>query len=489
MPVLEPIALHQTRLRVPGVALDSRGVALGARGLVLLPSFERLVALIAAYTEHRSLEPLLAGLALEVVKSRLGVRELTLSFESDSTERMDGMADAARLVGGFLFTGGGRHFVQYRDADAPFGWDATDLPASESALVLHHRTFTQSYDPAETLELATLLLRLAPHPTGGAPPGGDSLWLLAEPGLGPRLASHLARAGVEATASVLELPAASSVDDPDRRWLLRVPEPPPRMRGLLSSLPGLEAFVPATPGVAVARGYRHPIRLAACPVFDREGLVLFRASGPALRIHRLPASAPVAALRRVPTVGALAVEVERSAPPAELALELRLEPSSGAPGSPSAVLVGAAELGLLRRLLYVLPTAALERTRVARVLDGLLLVGDDALAHVPLGCPFRALDPRLYVASGWEVTPRLPPAAILASVDAPSNHLVLLRPGAPASTLDPAALAPVAAALLHDSPWAQLETTSLEPLAAAPTPTLWLEPLGFRPIGRLREES
>ncbi|MCC6213689.1 MAG: hypothetical protein IT376_02390 [Polyangiaceae bacterium] len=486
--MLEPVALHQTRLRVPGVALDARGVALGARGLVLLASVERLVAFLAAYTERRTLQPLLASLALEVVRSRLGVRELTVSFEADSTERMDAVSDTARLVGGYTFTGGGRHFVQYRDADAPFGWDVEALAGSEGALVLHHRTFTQSYDVAERLELSSLLLRLAPHLAGGAPRREGPLWLLAQPGLGPRLASHLARAGVEATASVLELPAASSVDEPERRWLLHVPTLPARLHGLIDTLPGLEVFVPDAAGVAVARGYRHPVRLAACPVFGEDGLVLFRAGAPALRVQRLPAAAPVAALAHVTTEDSAAIEGAGATPPASLELALRWVPSTEPPGIPPALLVPSAELGLLRRLLYVLPGATLARARVAVLADALLLFADAELTQAPLGTPLRSLDARLYVAVGWEVLPRVPPAAILASIDAPPDHLVLLRPGAPPATVAPGALAPLADALLRDEPWTALETSTLEPLAEVQLPTLWLEPLGFRPLGRLREE-
>ena len=46
---------------------------------------------------------------------------------------MDRMAETARLVGGSTFTGTSRHFVQYRDAAAPFGYDATELLAALSA--------------------------------------------------------------------------------------------------------------------------------------------------------------------------------------------------------------------------------------------------------------------------------------------------------------------------------------------------------------------
>ena len=45
--MLDRVAVHQTRLRTPGLGLDAKGVALGAKGLVLLPSIDRLVAFLA----------------------------------------------------------------------------------------------------------------------------------------------------------------------------------------------------------------------------------------------------------------------------------------------------------------------------------------------------------------------------------------------------------------------------------------------------------
>ena len=103
--VLERIALHQTRLHTPGLGLDAKGVALGAKGLILLPSIDRLVALLAVYTRERSLEDLMPSLAMRVAKSKLGTREITLEFAAESSDRMDRLAETARLVGGFTFTG------------------------------------------------------------------------------------------------------------------------------------------------------------------------------------------------------------------------------------------------------------------------------------------------------------------------------------------------------------------------------------------------
>ncbi len=87
--MLDRVAVHQTRLRTPGLGLDAKGVALGAKGLVLLPSIDRLVAFLALYTRQGSLADILRSLAVEVVKSKLGAREVTLTFTAESSDRLD----------------------------------------------------------------------------------------------------------------------------------------------------------------------------------------------------------------------------------------------------------------------------------------------------------------------------------------------------------------------------------------------------------------
>src|SRR6185437_11258004 len=107
--MLERIALHQTRLRTPGLGLDAKGVALGAKGLVLLPSIDRLVAFLALYTRQGSLADILRSLVVEIVRSKLGAREVTLLFAAESSDRLDRVAEIARLAGGYSFTGTSRH--------------------------------------------------------------------------------------------------------------------------------------------------------------------------------------------------------------------------------------------------------------------------------------------------------------------------------------------------------------------------------------------
>src|SRR5262249_53361435 len=106
------------------------------------------------------------------------------------------------------------------------------------------------------------------------------LWIVAEQGIGPALVHYFVRWRVEGEVTMGEWPAASAFDDgPTRRYGLRIPDLPPRTRGLVPGTPGITAFAPAGPGVAVEPGHRHPVSLRACPVFDPAGLVLIRGRG------------------------------------------------------------------------------------------------------------------------------------------------------------------------------------------------------------------
>ena len=62
------------------------------------------------------------------------------------------VAALAKLVGGMVFTGTSRHFVQYRDLAAPFGYDALEITATDAPLVLYHATFSQVYEVERTIE-------------------------------------------------------------------------------------------------------------------------------------------------------------------------------------------------------------------------------------------------------------------------------------------------------------------------------------------------
>jgi hypothetical protein len=112
------------------VSPDSRGVVLGQRGVVLFPSLDRLVAFLRAYSDEGSLDELLPSMEVRRLVTPLKTRELMLSMQAESSYRMDRIASVARLAGGLVFTGTSRHFVKYRDAASPLGYDVQELPCS-----------------------------------------------------------------------------------------------------------------------------------------------------------------------------------------------------------------------------------------------------------------------------------------------------------------------------------------------------------------------
>ena len=490
--LLERIALHQTRLRTPGLALDPSGVAIGAKGLVLLPTIERLVAFLAIYTRDRSLADLVAGssekLEVAIVKSKLGTREVVVILPAPSTTLLDVVADVSRLAGGVTFTGSGRYYVQYRDRSAPFGYDVVELLRADEGtdFALHHVSFTQTYARERPIDLTTLVTRLEPRrdPTIVAT-AARPLWLCVEQGIAPALVEYLARSAVEAEVGIVELPPESSFDDRPRRMaLFRIPELPTRLERLVTQTPGIRAFVPAGIGVAVQVGHRHPIHLTGLPIFPAEGMALLPAAAPGevrtpLTIDRLPQMAPVIALVDVKLSTGAIPRAKASKEDQRLALPLQLAPSVSATRQVTAAMIQLAHAPLLRRLAYALPTHALETASLARVsskeLGELIVLRiPSGVDSIPLGLFFAERAPGLYVLAGNDIVPACTPSHLASSLGATAttNVYVWREPGddavhVRAIAIETSAFISLASALVEPESWGALMPVEVVELARA----------------------
>ncbi len=486
--MLERIALHQTRLRTPGLGLEGKGVALGAKGLVLLPSIDRLVAWFSVYTREHSLEDLMPSLEIQLVRSKLGTREITLGFAAESSDRMDRLAETARLVGGFTFTGTSRHFVQYRDAGAPFGYDATQLISTDAGLVLYHDKFTQVYELEKAVDLRALLLRLMPHVDPGTLAEGGPRFIVAEQGLGPALIHYLVRSRVDGEVAVGEWPPESAFDEgPIRRTIVRLADLPPRMRPLMATTPGITSFLPAGPGVAVQMGYRHPVALRACPVFDPNGLVLIRGGGSdPWTLERTPQMGDLRAFARVELRGEEAPE-ELTAigahRPAEVRVPLRVVPSVAAWRNVTATWVTLEQLTLLRRIAYALPNQTIARTQIAVTPRGAFLRCPAGIEAIPLGTFFVEIHPNLFIPAGYDVIPAVAPEVLYRALGAASSQVLFIDPLASAYAVDDAAFAPLETMILESASWEPLVGQAIELALAEHLVDLKLEGLGAFPMG------
>jgi hypothetical protein len=488
--MLERIALHQTRLRTPGLGLEGKGVALGAKGLVLLPSLDRLVAWLSVYTREHSLEDLMSSMSIELVRSKLGTREITLSFAAESSDRMDRVAETARLVGGFTFTGTSRHFVQYRDAAAPFGYDATQLITTDAALALYHDRFTQVYDVEKEIALRALLLRLMPHVDPSTDGDTGPRILVAEQGLGPALIHYFVRSRVEGEVSVGEWPPESAFDEgPVRRYILRIPELPKRMHPLMRGTPGITSFLPAGPGVAVELGYRHPVALRACPVFDPGGLVLIRGDGKEpWTLEKTPQMGDLRAFARVELRGDTSAEELSSTGsrlPEAVRVPLRIVPSPAAWRNVTASWIEPAQVVLLRRIAYALPHQTILRTQVAVTPKGAFLRCPTGIEAVPLGMFFVEIHPSLYIPAGYDVTPAVAPEVLYRALGASSSQVLFIDTRAHAMAVDESAFSPLETALLEAQSWEPIVAEAIERALAEEAIDLKLEPLGVFPMSQV----
>ena len=482
--MLERIALHQTRLRTPGISIDSKGVAMGAKGIVLLASLEKLVLLLAAYTRERSLEDLLPSLAIHLARSKLGAREIVLQFSADSSDRMDHMAELARLVGGFAFTGTSRHFVQYRDSAAPFGYDAAELLATDAALILYHDRFFQTYDLERRIELRSLLLRLMPRPDASGKLELGPRILVAEPGLGPAAVNYFVRSRVEGEVCVAEWPPQSAYDDPVRRWIIRIPHLPERMRQLVHSTPGITCFLPAGQGVAVEAGFRHPVDLRACPVFGAAGLVLLRGRGnEPWVIERLAPAGPLSAFARIElrSEGAEASVARQTLPAEAVRVPLRVTPSIAAPRHVTATWIALEQAPLLRRLAYALPQATLTQSHIAMTSRGLFLLSRAGIEAIPLGMFFAEFHPNIFVAAGYDLTPAVAPEVLAAALDKAPSQVLFVRPDAGGLLIEEQAFVPLATALIQAPSWEPVDARSVEDVLSEAAIDLKVTPVGSLP--------
>jgi hypothetical protein len=483
--VLDRVALHQTRLRTPGISLDGKGVAIGAKGLVLLPSVDRLVGFLALYSQGAPLTDILGSLSIDVVRSKLGNREVTLTFGSEGSDRMDRIAGLARLSGGYTFTGTNRHFVQYRDAAAPFGYDVREIAPTDAPVALYHTQFTQHYAFDKKIDLAALVLRLQPRVAPSTFDDVGPRWICAEAGLGPALIHYFVRSLVAAEVGVAEWPPQSEFDEgPVRRYLFRLDGGiPERMRALLCSTPGMTVFVPQGPNAAVEIGFEHPINLRACPVFPREGLVLLcGGTRPPITLDELPAMGPVEAFARIHLVGEGKPVAGKPIALESVAVPLKLAPDTDPWRSITATRVGARDLGLLRQLAYRLGRRALEETQIAFTPQGAFLVRDQGIESIPVGDFYRSVHPRIYVSAGYLPVPAVSPDVLHRAFGSPEQQLVFIHRDGSKVGVERSAFVPLEQALLDAQTWSGTTHETVTAALTAELPELELDSPGFRPM-------
>ncbi|HEY6475751.1 MAG TPA: hypothetical protein VI456_04165 [Polyangia bacterium] len=434
--MLQRVALGQTRFNLPGLSADARGAAIGRQLVARFAAVDRLVSFLRLLSAEQSLDDLQPGLRIVYARGGAGTREAIVLLPA-APELADGVAQAVRLAGGQLFTGAGKHFVQFREARAPLGYDVEALGEGAADLNLYGLEQTVAYRIESELPLARLLLRLSLvrlHGRAARLPDGP-IYLTARRGLGTVLAGMLHRTAgytrdaagtVQAAAALCESATSSAFSPGGAFWIFRIERLPPRLMRLISTTPGLELYLPVTDNVAVAAGYRHPVHLEACRgSFAADRLHLFSPRG-VTEVAPLPTLAAIEDLIRIRAPAAEIAELVEATPAGrpDLAVTLRLEPG-GAARPPVAALVPWGQAVWLQRLVYALPPTALRAYRVVLLKRGLLIRAADVLDGLPFGTLFQLGAPDVLVPLGMQIRPAAAPELLSERLGATGGAIVV----------------------------------------------------------------
>jgi len=234
-------------------------------------------------------------------------------------------------------------------------------------------------------------------------------------------------------------------------------------------------------------GFRHPVNLRACPVFQQDGLALFRGKGQdVLELERLPALGDVNAFARIEIrKEVLSAKTPVASPrPDSVSISLRLLPSTEPWRSVTASWIRPEEMPLLRHVAYALGPDTLRKTRVALTAEGAFLRHPTGIEGIPVGEFFREIRPGLYIPAGWDAVPAVAPDVLYRALGSPSGQVVFLARDGRAVGVPGDGFVPLETALLEAQAWVPVSAISEGLTAALATalPEVFLGGVGIRPM-------
>ena len=237
-------------------------------------------------------------------------------------------------------------------------------------------------------------------------------------------------------------------------------------------------FVPVSTGAAVEIGYRHPITLRACPVFDEAGLVLLRGDADPVVIEQLPTLGEVTGFAQVSYYGAASLQagkpIARTCVP-PVAVPVRLAPSLQPASRLTASFIPPAEYPILRRMLYVLGRQALRESTVSFTQVGAVLLNRAGVESTPVGIFLRELRDGLFIAAGYDPVPAIDPEVLFRSLGSPTDQIVMMMPNSQPLAVARSSFVSLENAMIEGQSWAPLTPMDIAPALDAPIPRVLFE--------------
>lgn len=424
--MLEHVALQQERFRTPGLRADGRGVAIGEHGLVRFGTLSQVVGFFRAFSEEQSLDHILPTLKILKARSPVQGLEILISFATQGSHMMDRAAAIARLLRGEVYTGRAPHFVQYRDAAAPFGYDVQRLVAVREGVLLYNHTGALKFTEEGDVSFRGLLLSLSLTRRRREEVGAGSLFLRVPPGLRTPVQRFLWERQIGAGVAQLVRRASGRFDREESFYLFRIESFPQRLIPLFSGLPGVELYHTRRSNIFVQRGFAHPFALESCrKALGEDQMFFFSGSRDAVDVVDGEATfVDIESLKGVelqdPSLHPQreAQLLKQGAPPPEgwslqqvkesLHYPVHLiQTTSGQSGVSALYLRSPQEMAWLKRLVYALPATALESYKMALTDMGCVILNRQGVEMIPIGMPLREVYTRVFIPQNTQFSPPL----------------------------------------------------------------------------------
>ena len=484
--MLDHVAANQTRYVAPGLAPDSRGVALGRYCMVLLPSADRVVGLLRGLSESTSLDDLLPKMKIIQVKTPLQSQEFLVRLPTQGSFAADTVAQVANLMQGLTFTGSSKHFVQYRDSRSPLGYDVDALHSGAGDYVLYAADFVQAYQRVRELPFDRLALSLSlERVRADRVLPDEELLVRAVPGLWRFVVSYLHRNNLPCEAAACETTPRQGAQQAERFYLVRT-RLQPRMEALFRRTPGLELYRFKGDRVAVQLGFCHPLELTSCSsIFPAGRFHLF--SGARDRLDTVVGLPTYVSASALVSLGAAARAPDAgSAAPAQVEgveVTLRLVVSLGQRPPVSATRIPLARATWLKKLVYMLPPQVLEQTLICVAGDQIYLHNGRGLEYIPLGEMYYEVADGVQVPVGYELIPRVHPEVLLQHLKGGQDKLFFFTRDSPEPLLiSRSSFAPLSRRALAHVPVRPAETQQLARPVDPPRVTLVNDRLSSFPL-------
>ena len=337
---------------------------------------------------------------------------------AQNSRMMDRIAGASKWIGASVFTGTTKHFVKYRDAKSPYGYDVVDVEVLEkqNTFRIYNLEDSEMYTYGREIKLKDLLIKCSlkkKHARATDLNTGGKCWLLCERGLASGVLRYLWKNQVKGRAAIVTGTNGNGTQQgtfSKPKTLIEVHDLPDRILALFERTPGIATFLALSEHLGVEVGYEHPIGLEQCEtIFGNETLHFFDGTHDTFIEFK-------EALQFYSIESLISNGFELSSSKSSQALEpgggslgqiqLDLVQTSSPPQNVNASFVPLDKAGRLKKLVFALPPRELQKHGIVSLDLGFLIVGKKEFSF-PLGEPLTEVFKGLFLPIGIEWIPRV----------------------------------------------------------------------------------